>query len=71
MRFSTGFYGVPGTYHTTHVHLLVDGKPTCGYRPHARYEFQWCAGTIVLDYIDCRSCKAKALHLWEGLCSKV
>lgn len=67
--FSTGWYG-RATEHghsakSTKVHLLVNGKPVCGYKPHKTMQFQWCSYSTM--YIECDECKKRALEFeWKG-----
>ena len=62
--FSTGWFGRASeqghSAKSTKVHLLVNGKPVCGYKPHKTMQFQWCASSIMNSYIECSECKEKA-----------
>ena len=64
MMLATGYYGVPGSSKGSFtVHAVMEGKPLCGWRPRKNMEFQWCAGGIRWDYLECERCKAKARPL--------
>lgn len=44
----------------TKCHVTKNGKCLCGYKPHETMEFQWCAGFIILGFIECPKCKKMA-----------
>jgi hypothetical protein len=58
--YETGYYGIPGTCRVTQVHLILGGRPVCGYRPAKSQEFQWCAHGIQLYYLECPRCRERA-----------
>jgi hypothetical protein len=61
---ATGYYGIPGRY-GGQVHVVRDGKPLCGLRPHPKAEFQWCCHGFNLSYVEleCRRCHDRATRL--------
>ena len=54
--YETGYYGVPGSYRVSMVHLVRDGRPVCGFRPVPASEFQWCCHGINIVYLRCPRC---------------
>lgn len=66
--YQTGWYGRASEHgrraiSTKYTHVVKDGRPICGYRPHPTMQFQFCAGYLCLEYVNCPTCleKAKAL----------
>ncbi len=58
----TGFFGNP--LRSTKVHVVDEhDKPICGSKIGIDMDFQWCAGNIKLDYIECEKCKNKAIKI--------
>lgn len=55
----TGWFGNPKRGTLVHVVDMYD-KPICGSRIGEDMEFQWCAPSIKLDYIECEKCKKKS-----------
>ncbi len=57
----TSYYGIPGTNKFTKVHVInKHHEPICGNVISEKMEEQWCAQTIVIDYVECETCKKKA-----------
>jgi hypothetical protein len=67
MSYRTGYFGRPSdnglSAKWTFVHVVKDGKPICGYKPHPTMSFQFNADYIKYDYIECKKCKEKANKL--------
>lgn len=63
--FQTGYFARASqnglTAKSTKVHVVENGKPVCGYRPHKTMQFCWTANGIYLRYVDCPKCKAKCV----------
>ena len=63
--YQTGWYGRAHQNNqsaiSTNVHITIDGKPACGYKPHPTMQFQWCANQIIFGYIECTKCKKSQL----------
>lgn len=58
---STGFWGIPGTYRCTKVHVAVgSNRALCGRRFSSRCQYQWCAHGIHLEYLECPRCRVRA-----------
>jgi len=58
--FRTGYFGIPGTFRTSLVHVVDATKrnePICGTTLGPEMEFQWCANRIYLEYITCEHCR--------------
>ncbi len=53
---ATGYFGIPGTSRTTLVHIVDNGRPICGSRVGPDQQFQWCAGGVRLEYVECARC---------------
>lgn len=64
--YETGYYGVPGSYRPSMVHLVRDGRPVCGFRPVAS-EFQWCCYGTNFDYLECSRCREHARRWFLNL----
>lgn len=58
---TTGFFA--NTKRWTKVHVVHEGSPICGSPIGKDMEYQWCAGYIKLDYIECEKCKIKAIKI--------
>lgn len=43
----------------TKIHLTLDGKPMCGYKPHKTMQFVWNAQGAHKPYVECNKCKEK------------
>lgn len=43
----------------TQIHLVINGKPICGYKPHETMKFQFNANFPHMPYLGCKSCKKK------------
>lgn len=43
----------------TKTHLILDGKPMCGYKPHKTMQFVWNAQGAHKPYVECNKCKEK------------
>ena len=46
---------------STKTHIVHNSKTLCGYKPHKTLEFQWCAFTVRLQYVECEKCKERLL----------
>ena len=44
---------------TRYVHLVENGKPICGYKPHPTMQFMFCSVGFYMDYVDCPTCREK------------
>lgn len=49
----------------TKVHLVRDGKPLCGYKPHKTMQFQWNSNGVHLPYVECDKCKENIRYQFE------
>lgn len=60
--YQTGYFARAGqnglSAKSTKVHVIKNGKPVCGYKPHKTMQFCWNANGIYLSYVDCPKCKA-------------
>ena len=45
------------------VHVFINGKGLCGYKPTGKMRIQWCACGIEYSYIECDRCKEKVKEL--------
>lgn len=56
--FSVGWFGIPGgpESRSTKTHIVIHGKPVCGSVLSDEMEFQWCADSIYIDYVECHKC---------------
>lgn len=60
MEYATGWFGIPGSKGSGgRVHIVRDGKPLCGERPHHCAVFQCNANGIAMDMVECRRCKER------------
>lgn len=58
MSAVTGYFGIPGSSRGSFtVHIVAVSGPLCGWRPRKEMEFQWCAGGIKWDFVECDRCK--------------
>jgi hypothetical protein len=39
------------------AHIVLEGNPVCGYKPHKTMQFCWCANGVVEEYVDCVKCR--------------
>jgi len=66
----TGYYARASEHEhkacSSRVHIVVNGNPACGYKPHATMQFCWNAHGVVMDYVECRGC----LKWYEKLMKK-
>jgi hypothetical protein len=65
----TGWFGIPGANGkwSTNVHVVdYNHRPICGQRLSKRQIFQWCSAGVVLEWIECRRCKAVARKMLAG-----
>lgn len=71
-EMKTGFFAVPGSGYRTKVHIVyaIDTEPLCSAHPRNDAEFQWCSGTVHLDYVECKRCKARYAKLLENESAK-
>lgn len=44
-------------HHASVVHVVENGVPACGVKPHPDSEFQWCASGLHADLLECGQCK--------------
>jgi hypothetical protein len=61
----TGFYGRPGSYLESKVHIVQGRKPLCGYKPGKTMKFQWCGTGAIIHYVDCEKCRQRYQKLLE------
>ena len=59
--YRTGYFA--DTHRGTFVHIVLAGKPICGYKPNKKYSFRQCSYGITIDYVECKKCKEKGLKL--------
>jgi|WetSurMetagenome_2_1015567.scaffolds.fasta_scaffold273702_2 hypothetical protein len=39
------------------VHVFVNGRGLCGYKPSGKMKIQWCAPGVEYGYLQCDTCK--------------
>lgn len=58
--FRMSFYGNRSRPLPTNVHLILDGRPVCGYIPCREAEFRWRSNGIRFKHLECYRCREKA-----------
>lgn len=57
MAILTGYFASAEKHARTKVHIIKDGIPICGSRIGDNMAFQFCAGGIHIEYVECMHCK--------------
>jgi len=57
-----GYYAKEGNHkgrNWSGTHIVEDGKPICGYKPHNSMKFQWCSNNNHSFSVECKACTKK------------
>jgi len=73
--YNTGWWGVPGPewWRSTKTHGRRKGErgPMCGAKLSDEQRWQWCAGGLYVEWIDCERCQGVIRRLRRELSAEV
>jgi hypothetical protein len=47
------------------VHVFINSRGLCGYKPTGKMRVQWCAYGVVFSYLECDKCKEKVREVYR------